>query len=119
MNTPFQNHANEQTEFAYEFHLLKLAGKSDSKLKLVMKLMTPNQVQGNGGIKTIEKREFGTFTVGVNGIDYDYETAPALTILADDPIPVVVSHTGDAASYSWSARNDYPIVVSDQAALVH
>ena len=37
----------------------------------------------------------------------------------NDPMPVVVTIDGDAdASYSWSARNDYPLMVSEQAASV-
>ena len=118
MNTPFQNHANEQTEFTYGIPPSEAGWQIRFQTQARDEADDPvTQVQGNGSIKTIEKREFGTFTVSVNGIDYDYETAPALTILMNDPIPVVVSHTGDATpSYSWSARNDYPIVVSDQAA---
>ena len=64
-------------------------------------------------IRTVPFHEFGTLAVTVNDISYDYATAPALTILMNDPIPVVVSATGMTASptYSWSARNEYPLMV--------
>ena len=117
-NTAFQNHANEVTEFTY--------GIPPSEAGWQIRLQTQardeaddpvTQVQGNGSIKNIEKREFGTFTVTVNDIEYDYNTAPALTVLMNDPIPAVVSHTGDATpTYSWTARNDYPIMVGSQTA---
>ena len=117
-NTAFQNHANEATEFTY--------GIPPSEAGWQIRLQTQardeaddpvTQVQGNGSIKNIEKREFGTFTVTVNDIEYNYNDAPALTILENDPIPVVVSHTGDATpTYTWTARNDYPLMVGSQAA---
>ena len=34
----------------------------------------------------------------------------------NDPIPVVVSIAGNAEpTYTWTARNDYPVVISTQA----
>ena len=72
-----------------------------------------DQVNSFASIKTIPAHEFGTLAVTVNDISYDHATAPALTILMNDPIPVVVSSTGMTASptYSWSARNDYPLMI--------
>ena len=49
----------------------------------------------------------GPITVTVNGIDYDYEEAAGLTVLLNDPIPVVVTAAGNAnPTYSWSSRQD-------------
>ena len=74
-------------------------------------------VLSNSGTKNTEKRTFGDISVTVNDIAYDYNTAPALTILMNDPIPVVVSIAGNAQpTYTWSARNDYPLMVGSQAA---
>jgi hypothetical protein len=75
------------------------------------------QVNSFTSVKDIPYNEFGDVSVTVNGIAYDYNTAAALTILINDPIPVVVSHTGTATpTYSWTARGDYPLVVGSQAA---
>lgn len=65
----------------------------------------------------IEYREFGDISVTVNGTEYDHTAGAALTILMNDPVPVVVSITGDATpTYSWEARNDYPLMIGQQAA---
>ena len=46
-------------------------------------------------------------TVTVNGIDYNYQEGAALTVLVNDPIPVVLTMGGDASpTYSWSSRGD-------------
>lgn len=47
----------------------------------------------------------GPVTVTVNGVDYNYETAGPLTVLLNDPIPVVITAAGDAnPTYQWSSR---------------
>ena len=50
--------------------------------------------------------QIGPITVTVNDIEYDYNTAPALTILMNDPVRVAVTHTGDAENitYEWTCR---------------
>ena len=70
------------------------------------------QILNNSGTKNTEKSTFGNISVTVNDIAYDPSVAPALTILMNDPIPVVVTIDGNASpSYSWSARNDYPLMI--------
>jgi len=65
----------------------------------------------------IEYREFGDITVTINDIEYDHTVAPALSILMNDPMPVVVSITGDATpTYLWEGRANYPVMVSSQTA---
>ena len=50
--------------------------------------------------------QIGLVTVTVNDIEYDYNTAPALTVLMNDPVQVAVSHSGDAENitYEWTCR---------------
>jgi len=49
----------------------------------------------------------GPVTVTVNGIDYNYEEGAPLTVLLNDPIPVVVTAAGNASpTYNWSARGN-------------
>ena len=62
-------------------------------------------------------KEFGTITIKINDIDYDYGTAAPLTILMNDPITAAVTITGNAQpTYTWDARNDYPLMVGSQTA---
>ena len=44
-------------------------------------------------------------TVTVNGTEYDYETGAALTVLLNDPIPVVVT-AGASPTFEWTARGE-------------
>lgn len=75
------------------------------------------QVLNNSGTKNTEKSTIGDISVTVNDIAYDTSVAPALTILMNDPMPVVVTIAGNASpSYTWSARNDYPLMIGSQAA---
>ena len=75
------------------------------------------QVLNNSGTKNTEKSTIGDISVTVNDIAYDTSVAPALTILMNDPMPVVVTISGNASpSYTWSARNDYPLMIGSQAA---
>ena len=47
----------------------------------------------------------GPVTVTVNGIDYNYEEGAPLTVLLNDPIPVVVTAAGNASpTYNWTSR---------------
>ena len=50
--------------------------------------------------------QIGPITVAVLGHDYDYNTAPALTVLMNDPIRVEIEHGGDASNitYEWTCR---------------
>ena len=50
--------------------------------------------------------QIGPITVTVNDIEYDYNIAPAITVLMNDPVRVAVTHTGDASNitYEWTCR---------------
>ena len=50
--------------------------------------------------------KIGPITVTINDIEYDYNTAPALTVLMNDPVRVAVTNTGDAENitYEWTCR---------------
>ena len=59
----------------------------------------------------------GPVTVTVNGIDYNYEEGAPLTVLLNDPIPVVVTAAGNASpTYNWSARGNNATFSDDKAA---
>ena len=66
-----------------------------------------DEAKSFASIRTVPFLEFGTITVTVNGIDYNYQEGTALTVLLNDPIPVVVTVAGNASpTYSWSSRGD-------------
>ena len=61
----------------------------------------------------------GDVTATVNDLEYDLDTAPALTVLMNDPMPVAVTISGDAdATYKWASRSEYPLLVSEQASSI-
>ena len=56
----------------------------------------------------------GDVTATVFGNPYDVAAGSALTVLVQDPIPVAVQISGDAAvTYSWSVRGDATAQFSD------
>jgi len=75
------------------------------------------EIVSSNPLGPVEYREFGDISLTVNDLAYDTTLAPALTILMNDPLPAVVSITGDATpTYSWEARNNYPLLVGQQSA---
>ena len=60
----------------------------------------------------------GPVTVTVDGVDYDYDIAAPLTVLLNDPIPVVVTAAGNAnPTYQWTSRaNNTTATFSDPTA---
>ena len=77
----------------------------------------PITVLNNSGTRNTEKSTIGDISVTVNDIAYDPSVAPALTILMNDPMPVVVTVAGNASpSYTWSSRGEYPVMIGSQTA---
>ena len=114
--TAWENHPNE---FQFINRTLPAAGQCRFQTQARDNTDPDNVVQVNSfaSIKDVAWREFGDITVTVNDIEYNWETAPTLTILLNDPMPVEVSITGDASpTYEWDARNEYPLMVGQQAA---
>lgn len=61
-------------------------------------------------------KTIGNLSCTINDVEYDLEVAPALTVLMNDPCIVLLDHDGDASpTATWGARNDYPVLISDQA----
>ena len=75
------------------------------------------EIVSSNPLGPVEYREFGDISVTVNDLAYDTAVAPLLTILMNDPLPAVVSITGDATpTYTWGARAEYPLMVGTQGA---
>ena len=65
------------------------------------------QVNSFASVKKIDYLEWDPITATVNDLDYDLENAPALTVLINDPMPIVVNHNPliDDVVYHWTSRN--------------
>lgn len=74
--------------------------------------LTARAIKGRVFLYTVEGDEIvepppsmEPITVTVNGFAYDYKEGAALTVLINDPIPVVIT-AGASPTYEWSARAD-------------
>jgi hypothetical protein len=58
-------------------------------------------------VKDVPAAVFDPITATVNDVEYDVATTPILTVLINDPLPIVVTHNGliTDASYLWESRN--------------
>ena len=114
-NTSWTNYANTLEQVSYT---IPNAGQIRFQCQARDDTQDPvAQVNSFTPAKTVPYAEFGDISVTVNDIEYDHTVAPALTVLINDPLPAVVSITGNAnPTYSWEARNDYPLMVGQQAA---
>jgi hypothetical protein len=69
------------------------------------------QINSFASIKNLDDIDWDPIAVTVNDVEYDVDTAPALTVLINDPMPVVVTHNTniDDATYQWSSREGSPM----------
>ena len=97
-----------KSKISYGKKLLKLANELDSKLLRRDEVMTPVTQEHRLSIKTIEKREFGTFTVSVmllTTIMRLHHTGPT----QQDFTALTQTMT---AAINQVARNDYPLLIN-------
>jgi hypothetical protein len=115
INSNWMNTTNEKND--HEYPILKPGQLRFQSQGRDTSVDPVKQVNSFTSVKDVPFLEFGTFTVTINDIEYDHDTAPPLTILMNDPMPVVVTHTGNASpSYAYSARGNYPLMVGSQTA---
>ena len=75
------------------------------------------QVNSNTSVKSVVEASVLSTTIGtlsclINDIAHDLNSSNPITLLMNDPIPAVISIDGDASpSYTWGARNSYPLMV--------
>ena len=69
------------------------------------------QVNSFASVKNLADIDWDPIAVTVNDIEYDTDVAPALTVLINDPLPIVVTHNTniDNATYQWSSREGSPM----------
>ena len=102
MNVPFQNHAMSKRNLLMEFHLLELLGKSDyNQARDEADTYCGTQVlKGAAAVLKLLKNVSSVhlqLVLMVPDVDLlSYAPAEHVSFM-NDPIPVVVSHTGDDA----------------------
>lgn len=115
INSNWMNTTNEKND--HEYTILKpgqIRFQSQGRDTSVDPVL---QINSFTSVKDVPFLEFGDLSVIVNDIAYDTTVAAPLTVLMNDPLPAVVSITGNATpTYVWTARGDYPIMVGQQAA---
>ncbi len=108
INSPWTNHANTPQVISFTIP----AGEENGELRFQTQArdngVDPvDQVNSFASVKQINDLDWDPITATVNDVEYDLANAPALTVLINDPLPVVVTHNGDItdATYNWTSRN--------------
>ena len=74
------------------------------------------QVNSMAPVQTVESKSIGELTVTVDDVPYDHTSGDALSVQVNNPMRVVVAHAGDAdPTATWAARDNYPLMVSQQS----
>ncbi len=70
-----------------------------------------DQVNSFAPIRNITPLEWDPVTATVNDISYDLDVAAPLTVLINDPLPIVVTHNTAIpdATYQWASRDGNPM----------
>ena len=108
INSPWIDHANTPQVIAFEIP----AGEENGEVRFQTQARDNSvdpveQVNSFASIKQIDDLDWDPITATINDIEYDLVNAPALTVLINDPMPMVVTHNGNItdATYSWTSRN--------------
>jgi hypothetical protein len=108
INSPWTNHVNTPQVIAFTIP----AGEENGEVRFQTQARDNSvdpveQVNSFASIKQIDDLDWEPITATVNDIEYDLANAPALTVLINDPMPIVVTHNGNItdATYSWTSRN--------------
>lgn len=108
INSPWTDHANTPQVISFTIP----AGEENGELRFQTQARDNGvdpveQVNSFASVKQINDLDWDPISATVNDVDYDLENAPALTVLINDPLPIVVTHNGDItdASYQWESRN--------------
>ena len=108
INGPWTNHANTPQVIAFTIP----AGEENGEVRFQTQGRDASQdpvlqVNSFASIKQIDDLDWEPITATVNDIEYYLANAPALTVLINDPMPMVVTHNGNItdATYNWTYRN--------------
>ena len=107
-NSPWTNHTNTPQVI----HFVIPAGEENGQVRFQTQARDEgvdpiDQVNSFASVRQIDDLDWEPITATVNDIEYDLVNAPALTVLINDPMPIVVTHNGAItdATYSWTSRN--------------
>lgn len=108
INNSWTNHANTPQILSFEIP----AGEENGEVRFQTQARDSSvdpvkQVNSFTSIQQIDDLDWEPLTATVNDIEYDLANAPALTVLINDPMPIVVTHNSNItdATYSWTSRN--------------
>lgn len=108
INSPWTNHTNTPQVI----HFVIPAGEENGEVRFQTQArdngVDPvDQVNSFASVKQIDDLDWDPITATVNDVEYDLANAPALTVLINDPLPIVVTHNGAItdATYQWESRN--------------
>ena len=108
INSPWTNHANTPQVISFTIP----AGEENGEVRFQTQArdngVDPvDQVNSFASVKQIDDLDWDPITATVNDVEYDLANAPALTVLINDPLPIVVTHNGAItdATYQWESRN--------------
>ena len=108
INSPWTNHANTPQVISFTIP----AGEENGEVRFQTQARDTSQdpvlqVNSFASIQQIDDLDWEPITATVNDVEYDLANAPALTVLINDPLPIVVTHNGAItdATYQWESRN--------------
>ena len=111
INSPWTAHRNTP----HVIHFTIPAGEENGQVRFQTQARDEgvdpvDQVNSFASVKSITPLEWDPVTATVNDIEYNLDVAPPLTVLINDPLPIVVTHNGAItdATYEWSHRDGSP-----------
>ena len=111
INGPWTNHGNTPQVVSFTIP----AGEENGQVRFQTQARDngvdpADQVNSFASVKTITPLEWDPVTATVNDISYNLDVAPPLTVLINDPLPIVVTHNAAIpdATYQWAARDGSP-----------
>ena len=111
-NSPWTNHTNTPQVI----HFVIPEGEENGQVRFQTQARDngvdpAEQVNSFASVKNLADIDWDPIAVTVNDIEYDTDVAPALTVLINDPLPIVVTHNTniDNATYQWSSREGSPM----------
>ena len=112
INSPWTAHSNTPQVI----HFTIPAGEENGQVRFQTQARDDSadpvdQVNSFASVKNITPLEWDPVTATVNDIEYDLDVAPPLTVLINDPLPIVVTHNAAItdATYQWSSRDGNPM----------